>query len=112
MFLEVKEETVMTKHSSLTTRQQHWVGHLQACTERGLMLSVYAAEQGLSVGALKQARTRLRGLGLWPVAAPRFVRVQTAPAPVMVRVSLPNGVVVETVGSELGAVLSAAARLS
>ena len=53
----------MTKRSSLTTRQQHWVGHLQACAERGLTLSVYAAEQGLSVGALKQAMTRLRGLG-------------------------------------------------
>ena len=104
----------MTKRSSLTTRQQHWVAHLQACSERRLTLSVYAAEQGLSAGALQQARTRLRRLGLWPVAAAGFVRVETAPAPapVMVRVSLPNGVVVETVGSELDAVLSAAARLA
>ena len=102
----------MTKRSSLTARQQHWVAHLQACAVRNLTLSAYAAEQGLSVGALKQARTRLRGLGLWPVAAAGFVRVETAPAPVMVRVSLPNGVVVETAGSELDAVLLAAARLA
>ena len=100
------------KRSSLTTRQQHWVAHLQACSDRRLTLSVYAAEQGLSAGALQQARTRLRRLGLWPVGAAGFVRVETAPAPVMVRVSLPNGVVVETVGSELEAVLSAAARLA
>ncbi len=79
----------MTKRSSLTTRQQHWVAHLQACAERGLTLSVYADEQGLLVGALKQARTRPRGLGLWPFAVPRFVRPQTAP--VMVRMSLPAG---------------------
>jgi hypothetical protein len=110
--LEVKEEPVMTKRSSLTTRQQHWVAHLQSCAERGLALSVYAAEHGLSAGALQQARTRLRRLGLWPVPVPRFVRAQTAPAPVMVRISLPNGVVVETAGSELGAVLSVAARLA
>ena len=102
----------MTKRSPLTTRQQHWVAHLQACSARGLTLSVYAAEQGLSVGALKQARTRLRRLRLWPVAASGFPRVETAPAPVMVRASLPNGVVVETAGSELGAVLLAAARLA
>lgn len=102
----------MPKRSSLTTRQRYWVSHLQACTERGSTLSVYAAEQGLSVGALKQARTRLRGLGLWPVPVARFVRAQIAPVPVMVRISLPNGVVVETSGSELAAVLSAAARLA
>ena len=75
----------MMKRSSLTSRQQYWVGHLQACSERGLTLSVYAAEQGLSAGALQQARTPLRRLGLWPVAVASFVRVETAPTPVMVR---------------------------
>ena len=40
-------------------------------------------EKGLSVGVLKQARTRRRGLGLWPVVVPRFVRAQTVPAPVI-----------------------------
>ena len=102
----------MTKRSSLTARQQYWATHLQVCSERGLTLSVYAAEQGLSVSALKQAWTRLRRIGLWPVPVPRFVRAQTAPAPVMVRISLPNGVVFETAVSELETVLSAAARLA
>ena len=37
----------MMKRSSFTTRQQHWVSHLQACAERGLTLSVYAAREGL-----------------------------------------------------------------
>ena len=37
------------------------------------------------------------------------MRPVVAPVPAMVRISLPNGVVVETSGSELAAVLSAAA---
>ena len=42
----------MPKSLSLTRRQQFWVGHLQSCAERQQLLSSYAAERGLVVGAL------------------------------------------------------------
>ncbi len=107
----------MSKLSSLTKRQQFWLEHLRSCAAGGLSLSVYAAEEGLSVGALQQAKTRLQRGGLWPVVGPGFVRVQptispvATAAPVVYRVSLPNGVVVESASGDLSAVLLAAARL-
>lgn len=106
----------MSKVSLLTPRQQFWIEHLRQCAERGQSLSAYAAEHGLKVGALYEAKSRLRRRGLCPVPAPRFVRVQpvrpaVTPLPTVFRVSLPNGVVVETAGGELCAVLSAAAQL-
>lgn len=105
----------MAKESSLTERQQFWVLHLRACASRGQSLSAYAAEEGLSIGALYEVKSRLRRRGLWPVPSPRFVRVQAATSPAVslsvYRVSLPNGVVVESAGGDLSAVLSAAARL-
>ena len=79
--------------------------------------AAYASEQGLSAGALYQAKTRLRGRGLWPVVPKaHFARVEPTEPPMVMsplhwRVSLPNGVVVELAGGEVGAVLSAAASL-
>ena len=102
---------------SLTPRQQFWAEHLQRCAERSQSLAAYAAEHGLKVGGLYEAKSQFRRRGLWPAAASRFVRVQpprTSEAPLVAtvyRVSLPNGVVVETAGGELSAVLLAAAQL-
>ena len=107
----------MSKLSSLTERQQFWLAHLRSCAAQGCALSAYAAEQALSAGALQQAKRRLQRGGLWPVVGPGFVRVQpaispvTTAAPVVYRVSLPNGVVVESASGDLSAVLLAAARL-
>ena len=107
----------MSNVSSLTPRQQFWAKHLQQCAERGQSLAAYAAEYGLKVGGLYEAKSQLRRRGLGPAAASRFVRVQpprTGEAPLLAtvyRVSLPNGVVVETAGGELSAVLLAAAQL-
>ena len=107
----------MAKESSLTGRQQFWVGHLRACVARGQSLSAYAGDEGLSIGALYEVKSRLRRRGLWPVPGPRFVRVQastsapTAVPAALYRVSLTNGLVVESAGGDLSAVLSAAARL-
>ena len=107
----------MSKGSSLTPRQQFWAEHLRQCAERGQSLAAYAAEHGLKVGGLYEAKSHLRRRGLWPAAASRFVRVQPTRAneapllPTVYRVSLPNGVVVETAGGELSAVLRAAAQL-
>ena len=106
----------MPKVSPLTPRQPFWVEHLRRCAERGQSLSGYAAEHSLKVGGLYQAKSHLRQRGLWPT--PRFVRVQPLraaeppPLPTVYRISLPNGVVVESAGGELSAVLSAAAQLS
>lgn len=107
----------MSNDSALTKRQQFWFEHLRSCAARGLSLTAYATEEGLSVGALQQAKTRLHRRGLWPAVRPRFVRVQPATsavataAPVVYRVSLPNGVVVEGASGDLSVVLLAAARL-
>ena len=107
----------MSKGSPLTPRQQFWAEHLRQCAERGQSLAAYAAAHRLKVGGLYEAKSHLRRRGLWPVAAPRFVRVQATrtsePTQVssVYRVSLPNGVVVETAGGELSAVLRAAAQL-
>ena len=107
----------MSKGSSLTPRQKFWAEHLRQCAERGQSLAAYAAEHGLKVGGLYEAKSQVRRRGLWPAAASRFVRVQPTRAneapllPTVYRVSLPNGVVVETAGGELSAVLRAAAQL-
>ena len=110
----------MSKCSSLTPRQQFWVEHLQACAQRPQSLSAYAAEHGLNLGALYEAKSRLKRMGsLSPrLATPRFVRVQAtlSPSPASIpawcRVLLPNGVVVETAGADVATVLVAAVRLS
>ena len=107
----------MSNLSVLTKRQQFWLEHLRSCAAQGCALSAYATEEGLSGGALQQAKMRLHRRGLWPAVRPRFVRVQPATsavataAPVVYRVSLPNGVVVESTSGDLSAVLLAAARL-
>lgn len=109
----------MSEKKALTPRLRYWREHLQACASRGLSLSAYAAAEGLKVGALYEAKSRLRKLGLWPVQGPRFVRLQgepparvtTSSSPSLCRVSLPNGVVVETAGADLATVLQAAAQL-
>ena len=107
----------MSKLLSLTPRQRFWVEHLRQCAERSQSLSAYAAEYGLKVGSLYEAKSQMRRRRLWPVPAPQFVRVQpvrpaeASPPPTVFRVSLPNGVVVEATGGELSAVLSAAAQL-
>jgi hypothetical protein len=110
----------MSRSLSLTPRQQFWVEHLQCCAQRKQSLSSYAAEHGLAIGALYEAKSRLKRMGALSarVAAPRFVRVHaeiSAPPPSMpalCRVLLPNGVTVETVGADLATVLFTAGRLS
>lgn len=84
---------------------------------RGGPRAAYASAQGLKIGALYEAKSRLRKRGEWP--SPRFVRVQgTAasatehPQTSLCRISLPNGVVVEVAGSAVSTVLEAAARLA
>lgn len=50
----------------LTALQQFWFDHLRGCAAQGKTLSTYAAEQGLSISAFQQAKSRLPQRGLWP----------------------------------------------
>ena len=92
----------MEKRSALgaprTARQRFWLEHLNACREQGVSLKDYARAHDLSVVALYAAKSALkrRGTSTPPaVPAPKLVPVRLAPAASMVRVLLPNGVVVE-----------------
>ncbi len=81
-----------------TPRQRFWLEHLNACQEQGLSLKAYARAHELSVSALYAAKSALkqRGTSTPPNSpAPKLVPVRLAPAASVVRVLLPNGVVVE-----------------
>ncbi len=81
-----------------TPRQRFWVEHLEACREQGVSLKGYARAHNLSLTALYAANAALkrRGTSTPPIApAPKLVPIRVAPAASMVRVLLPNGVVVE-----------------
>ncbi|MGE0387580.1 MAG: hypothetical protein AB7Q97_22860 [Gammaproteobacteria bacterium] len=107
----------MSSAIALTARQRFWLRHLRACARRGQPLSQYAAEHGLTIGALYEAKSRLKRMGALTtsVTAADFVPVaQISPSPpplVLCRIRLVNGVTVETAGAELAAVLATAARL-
>jgi G:T-mismatch repair DNA endonuclease (very short patch repair protein) len=103
--------------SKRRSRQQFWLDHLRRCAERGQSIAAYAAARGLHVSSLYEAKSQLRRRNAGQPRSSRFVRVN-APRTVEVaqttglyRITLPNGVVVETAGGELSAVLSAAAQL-
>ncbi len=91
----------MAKSSKLTERQQFWLEHLRACERNGQSLKSYAAEHGLAVSALYEAKSRLKRRGL-VASTPkhgRFARVElaseTASVPPVCRIHLRNGTVVE-----------------
>ena len=99
-----------------TPRQRFWLEHLKACREQGLSLKAYARAHDLSVSALYAANSALkrRALSTEPAApAPKLVPVRLASGPSMVRVLLPNGVVLElpeTVDPDCARAILAGAR--
>lgn len=91
----------MSKAPKLTERQQFWLDHLRACARTRQSLKSYAAEHGLDIGALYEAKSRLKRKGVLSPApmSPGFVRVERssfagAVVP-LCRVHLRNGTVVE-----------------
>ena len=97
-----------------TERDRYWLDHEAAVEASGQTAKAYAAEQGLSLHALYQARKRLRTLGFLPPCRPRAVRPKAkAPAFSKVeilaprrsgadfRLGLPNGLTFEWSGAEL-----------
>ncbi len=99
-----------------TPRQRFWLEHLKACREQGLSLKAYARNHNLSVSALYTANSALkrRATSIAPnTSAPKLVPVRLASGSSMVRVSLPNGVVVElpeTVDPDCARAILAGAR--
>jgi hypothetical protein len=77
----------MAKPQELTERQRYWLEHLHRAKVSGEALTKYAQSQGLSPGALQQAKSRLEQRGILrrsPEAAQRvngngFVPVSIEP---------------------------------
>lgn len=89
----------MTTRSTLTDRQRFWLEHLHACGTGSL--KSYADEHGLEIGALYEAKSRLKRKGMLDAASVRFTRVRCdSPAPsaasaTVCRIHLRNGTLVE-----------------
>lgn len=89
----------------LTAKQREWLGHIRACESSGESMRAYAEAQGLDLQAFYGWKWRLGRLGVLEKgeSEPSFrrVEIQTArPRDDMIRIRLPNGVVIE-VGAEL-----------
>jgi hypothetical protein len=103
---------------SLTRGQQRWLEHLRACEVQGCSLKQYALEHGLSAQAAYVAKCELKRRGAWPVGTPStsltLVPISvSAPAlrdSAVVRISLPNGALIEVL--EQASVEHAAAVLA
>jgi hypothetical protein len=95
-----------------TERDRFWLDHEQAIAKSGQSAKAYAAEQGLSMHALYQARKRLKALGLLengktapnkrrrttPGSGMAFSKIELASSPTRdlgYRLSLPSGLVFE-----------------
>ena len=105
----MSEETSLTQ-PALTACQRQWLEHLEAWQEHEQELSLknYAVAHGLSVSGLYTAKAAFKRRGIWPDGGTKAVRRAKAtlvpvrvtppvsPAVVpMLRVHLPNGIVVE-----------------
>ena len=105
----------MPKCQAPTERDRYWLDQEAALAKSGKTAKDYAAEQGLSLHALYQARKRLRKLGHLTAGNERksqkrrashelaFEEVRVAPQASLAdyRLSLPNGLVLEWSGEEL-----------
>ena len=86
----------MSTHSSLTERQRFWLEHLRACGSGSL--KAYAEQHALEVGALYEAKSRLKRKGMLDAPPARFVRVERDTpelSPALWRIHLHNGTLVE-----------------
>ena len=108
----------MGSRRALTERDRFWLDHEKAIAKSGQTAKDYAADQGLSLHALYQARKRLRADGLLQdgeaTASKRrrsktgggiaFSKIEVAPSPsrdLGYRLSLPSGLVFEWSGGEV-----------
>jgi hypothetical protein len=110
----------MTKPTrvTLTTQQNYWLKHVQACTASGKTIAEYAKNHGLRAKTMYAGKKTLAKKGVLPrTQAPRFQRAQVVEsvADNEWRIQLPNGVTVAFVGSvdagALSTVLNTAATV-
>lgn len=57
--------------NELSEKMSVWLGHVRAASERGITLSAYAAQEGISASGLYQAKSQLMKLGAWPRSVSR-----------------------------------------
>jgi hypothetical protein len=108
----------MGSRRELTERDRFWLDHEKAISKSGQSAKAYAAEQGLSLHALYQARKRLKAEGhlasgkitparerrTQPGAGVAFSKIELASSPARDlgdRLSLPSGLVFEWSGGEV-----------
>jgi hypothetical protein len=78
-----------------TSRREFWLGHLERCREHGGTLKAYAEANGLAVAGLYNAK-RIRAKATPPARATLLpVQLSTARRAEMIRIALPNGVLIE-----------------
>ncbi len=108
----------MGSRRGLTERDRFWLDHERAIAKSGQSAKAYAAERGLSLHALYQARKRLKALGdlpsgrtvrsksrrVKPRSGVAFSKIELASSPARdlgYRLSLPSGLVFEWSGGEV-----------
>jgi hypothetical protein len=108
----------MGSRRALTERDRFWLDHEKSIGKSGQSAKAYAAEQGLSLHALYQARKRLKAEGHLPsrrttLSKPRrsksgsgvaFSKIELASSPARdlgYRLSLPSGLVFEWSGGDV-----------
>lgn len=108
----------MGSRRALTERDRFWLDHEKAIAKSGQSAKAYAAEQGISLHALYQARKRLKAEGHLPsgtivsskrrrskpasgVAFSKIELAPSAPRDLGYRLSLPSGLVFEWSGGEV-----------
>ena len=108
----------VAREMRLTEHQRYWLERIQACEASGKRITVYAAEHGLPVRAMYDAKKVLVKKGVLPRT--QGVRFQRAEATAIVsdsewHIRLPNGVSVDFSGTvdagSLSTVLNTAAHL-
>ncbi len=110
MFQSSRSKTLdETDGVRLTEHQRYWLDRVKACEASGKSVVAYAAEHGLPVRAMYDAKKVLVRKGVLPrTHGTRFQRVQTEAVTVggEWRIQLPNGVLVEFSGNVDGGSLS------
>ena len=87
-----------TSKDKLTQRQRYWLDHIQQCKESGQSLRAYAKSNELNRNSLYTAHRKLKQMGLFASQlTPTFQRVtlQRVSLPSAVKITCPNGFVVE-----------------
>ena len=81
--------------SRSTSRREFWLTHLERWREHGGTLKAYAEANGLSVSGLYEARRRRTKAAPAERATLLPVQLSAPPRAELIRIALPNGVLIE-----------------